>query len=355
MSPTEPTPTPPELRQALAKQDPFAVAAAGSTEDLDKLKRASDLVEAEQRRRQTRSRFAVASQVLVGWVAIAGFGVNAYQSFANKQNQERQAKVDQDRWDKEFQRAREADKYRSFFESSMLATDQTNSDKRMVGYALLQEFVRDETYNTKAMTMLEESLVQELRTNTSQGIDEPHRNAVVAIVTALADSNDCHALARAARSFDKVARRHAKTGDVDETGEVFAVYVRRLVGQAAEVCSKRPDDFRSVRRPIRDTLIMLPGIGGLRGNVPVAAANTRVAEILRTRCLEDMAVSGISDCPEVFKGYVEMCKAKEMQTADEAGGCAVMRDVAAKLQAATDAVRTTAAAPAAAGTDGGSP
>src|SRR5450631_3606391 len=191
MSPSETPPTPKDVRSALESQDAFALVSTGSKEEMDKLKSALDLIESDQKRKQTHSRFAIASQVLVGWVAIAGFGVNAYQSFANKQNQERQAKVDQDRWDKEFQRAREADKYRSFFESSMLATDQTNADKRMVGYALLQEFVRDDAYNAKATLMLEESLVEELRSNINQGIDEPHRNAVVAIVTALADSSDC--------------------------------------------------------------------------------------------------------------------------------------------------------------------
>jgi hypothetical protein len=341
MSPSEPTP---DVRSALERQDPYALA-AGSPEELDRLKRATDLIDADQKRRQTRNRFAVASQVLVAWVAIAGFLVNAYQSYANKQNQERQAKVDQDRWDKEFQRAREADKYRSFFDSSLLATDATNADKRLVGYALLQEFVRDEVYNTKAMTMLEESLSQELRSNTQEGIDEPHRNAVVAIVTALADSTDCHALQRAAKSFDKVARRHAKYGDVDETGEVFRVYVRRLVGQAAEVCGKRPDDFKNVRKPLRDTLIKQPGIGGLRGDVKMAAANVRVAEILRDRCLEDVTFSGASDCPEIFKGYASLCDSKEMKVPEEAGACAVMQDVNARLIAVMAAAHAAGAPP----------
>jgi len=342
------TPPPPDVRSALEKQDPYALAAAGSKDQLERLKGALDLIDADTRRKQTRNRFAIASQVLVGWVAIAGFGVNAYQSFANKQNQERQAKVDQDRWDKEFQRAREADKYRSFFESSMLATDQSNADKRMVGYALLQEFVRDESYNAKATLMLEESLVEELASNTDKGIDEPHRNAVVAIVTALADSSDCHALSRAARSFDKVAKRHAKFGDVEETSEIFKVYVRRLVGQAAEVCSKRPEDFKNVRKPIRDTLIKQPDILGLKPPLTAAAANTRLAETLRDRCLEDIAVSGASECPEIFRDYVEMCKAKEMATGDEAGACAVIQDVYAKLEAATAALRASATAPASA-------
>jgi hypothetical protein len=353
MSPPETPPAPPDVKGALESQDPFVLAAAASKEQLDKLKSSLDLIESDQKRKQTHNRFSVASQVLVGWVAIAGFGVNAYQSFANKQNQERQAKVDQDRWDKEFQRAREADKYRSFFESSMLATDQTNPDKRMVGYALLQEFVRDDAYNGKATLMLEESLVEELRSNVNQGIDEPHRNAVVAIVTALADSSDCRALAHAAKSFDKVAKRHAQFGDVEETGEIFKVYVRRLVGQGAEVCSKRSDDFKNIRRPIRDTLVKQPDIGGLKAPVTVAAANTRLAELLRDRCLEDIAVSGASDCPDIFKNYAEMCKGKEMMVKEEAGACAIIKDVSEKVEAATAAVHAVAAP--AAPIDAGSP
>jgi hypothetical protein len=35
------------------------------------------------------------------------------------------------------------DKYRAFFETTVLATDTANYDKRLVGYALLQEFVTD--------------------------------------------------------------------------------------------------------------------------------------------------------------------------------------------------------------------
>jgi hypothetical protein len=343
MSPTDPPAPPRDVRGALESQDPFALASSASAEELSRLQSALNLIDADQKRKQTHNRFTVASQVLVGWVAIAGFGVNAYQSFANKQNQERQAKVDQDRWDKEFQRAREADKYRSFFESSMLATDQSNADKRMVGYALLQEFVRDEAYNAKATLMLEESLVEELRSNTDQGIDEPHRNAVVAIVTALADSSDCHALIRAAKSFDKVAKRHAKFGDVEETSEIFKVYIRRLVGQAAEVCNKRPDDFKNIRRPIRDTLVKQPDIAGMKAPVTVTAANTRLAELLRDRCLEDIAISGASECPDIFKNYAEMCKAKDMaNNREEAGACGVITDVFEKLEAATAAIHATA-------------
>jgi hypothetical protein len=299
-----------DVRKAVNANDPYALAASASKEELDRLRAAEELIEADRKRLQARSTFSVAAQVLVGWVAIAGFLVNAYQSFTNKQQAERQAQVDQDRWSKEFQRAREADKYRAFFETTVLATDTGNADKRLVGYALLQEFVSDAEYTSKAMLMLEESLAQELRRNTNQGIDEAHRNAVVAIVTALSETRDCGALARAARSIDKVAQRLNRYGDVEEASEVFNVYVRRLVGQAAQVCTTMAD-FRSVRRPLRDTLVKAPKLGELTFPTTPEAANTRMAEILRDRCLTDVAVSGASDCPDVFAGYSKLCDQPE--------------------------------------------
>jgi hypothetical protein len=295
-----------DVRKALHAKDPYALAASASKEELDNLRSAEELIEADRRRLQSRSGFTVAASVLVSWVAILGFVVNAYQSWTNKQAAERQAQVDQERWSKEFERARQADKYRAFFETTVLATDSANADKRLVGYALLQEFVSDNEYTNKAMLMLEESLSQELRSNTRQGIDEAHRNAVVAIVTALSETHDCGALERAARSIDRVAQRHGKYGDAEESGEVFRVYVRRLLGQAAEVCHT-PGDFRAVRRPIRDTLIKIPEIGGLKAPVTETEANTRIAEVLRDRCLADVAVSGATDCPSIFAGYAALC------------------------------------------------
>src|SRR5512138_257529 len=304
------TPMSDDVRKAVKANDPYALAASASKEELDRLRSAEDLIEADRKRLQSRNTFTVAAQILVGWVAILGFVVNAYQSYTNKQQAERQAQVDQDRWSKEFQRAREADKYRAFFETTVLATDTGNADKRLVGYALLQEFVSDADYSSKAMLMLEESLAQELRRNTGQGIDEAHRNAVVAIVTALSETRDCGALARAARSVDKVAQRLNRYGDVEEASEVFDVYVRRLVGRSAVVCTTMAD-FRTVRRPLRDTLVKAPKIGGLTFPTTAETANTRMAEILRDRCLTDVAVSGATDCPDIFAGYARLCDQPE--------------------------------------------
>ena len=305
-----PTPVSDDVRKAVAAKDPYALASAANKEQLDNLRSAEELIEADRKRLQSTNRFAVAAQILVGWVAILGFLVNAYQSWTNKQQAERQSQVDQDRWGKEFQRAREADKYRAFFETTVLATDTENPDKRLVGYALLQEFVSDADYSSKAQLMLEESLAQELRRNTGQGIDEAHRNAVIAIVTALSETRDCAALARAARSIDKVAQRLNRYGDVEEASEVFGVYIRRLVGRAAEVCTTMAD-FRTVRRPLRDTLVKAPKIGGLPVPTTQEAANTRMAEILRDRCLTDVAVSGATDCPDIFAGYAKLCDQPE--------------------------------------------
>ena len=36
-----------------------------------------------------------------------------------------------------------------------------------------------------------------------------------------------------------------------------------------------------------------------------------MAEILRDRCLNDVAVSGATDCPEIFAGYAKLCDQPE--------------------------------------------
>jgi hypothetical protein len=292
---------------------------------------AEQLFELRYNRKKRSSRVSIASQVLVGWVALAGFFVNAYQSYNARRAAQHQQEVDQDKWSKEFSRAQQADKYRAFFETSVLATDPSNADKRLVGYALLTEFVQDRDYNQKATLMLEESLSQELRGNTNAGLDDEHRAAVTAILTALSQTSDCRALERAARTVDRIARRHAQVRDVEETGEVLKVYVRRILGRAADVCASFKD-FRSVRRPIRDTLVKNPELLGLPARPPASAANARLAEALRDECAEEITVSGATDCPEVIRGYVELCgKADPKELVDDGPACATMKAAAAAL------------------------
>jgi len=319
------------VEDALEAEDPAALARAATAEDLARMKAAEELVELRAQRRRRRSRFAVASQVLVGWVALAGFFVNAWQIYANKRQQEQQARSDQEKWAKEFARASQADKYRAFFETSALATDPTNTDKRLVGYALLQEFVQDRDYSQKAMLMLEESLVQELRSNTEEGLDERHAAAVMAIVTALAESNDCHSLQKAARSVDRVARRHAEVQDPVETGEILKVYIRRIIGRAAQVCTSFKD-FKEVRRPVRDTIAKNPEVLGLRGRPSVAEVNARMGEVLRDACADENAVSGATDCPDVLRAYAALCTHLDpKEEAENAANCALMKGAAAAL------------------------
>jgi hypothetical protein len=321
-----------DLQRALEKEDPRALAGAATVEDLQRLKAAEELFELRYQRRKRSSRIALATQSLVGFVAIAGFLVNAYQSYVNKVQQQQQRAIDQERWSKEFARASQADKYRAFFETSVLATDPSNADKRLVGYALLQEFVQDRDYTQKAMLMLEESLAQELRSNTAPGLDPEHRAAVGAILTALSQTNDCRALERAARSVDRVARRHARFADADETNEVLKVYVRRVLGRGADVCGGFKD-FRAVRRPIRDTLLKNPDLLGLGAHPSNAEANTRLAEMLRDLCEDEIVVSGATECPDVLRGYVELCgKLDPKEQAEEARACDVMRAAAARLK-----------------------
>jgi hypothetical protein len=347
--PSSPTDKP-DVADAANREDPFALAKAASQEELEKLHLAEEFFERRYHRRKRSTKFAIASQALVGYVAFAGLAVNAYQSYANNQKQLRQQETDNERWNKEFERAKEADKYRAFFETSVLATDPTNPDKRLVGYALLQEFVEDKSYNSKATLMLEESLIQELRGDTSaSGLDDAHRNAVVAILTSLSQTSDCHALERPARSIGKIARHHQETNDLEETTEVFDVYVRRVIGRAALICPTMKE-FRTIRQPIRETMIHLPEIGGLKGKVSAAEADTQIARLLVARCTNELSVSGASDCPEIYNHFEKLCAStKKAELAEDEGACAVLKEAAAAHPSASPPAEKPGESPADAG------
>ncbi len=309
--------------------DPAELARTASLDELQRMKAAEELYRLRSERTARRSRLAVAGPVLVGYVALAGLMVNAYQSWTNKQQQEHRDRSEMEKWNKEFARASQADKYRAFFETSMLATDSANADKRLVGYALLQEFVHDPIYDEKAMIMLEESLSQELRGAPRDKLDDVRRAAVRAILTSLAGTDDCRALQRAARSVDRVARFHANNRDDGETREVVDVYVRRLVGRAALVCESLKD-FRAVRQPIRDTMLANPGLLGL--NAPTEAeANLLMASILVQKCEEEMTYSGASECPAILRAYATLCEKGGRDPADDRAACEVMQEAVARL------------------------
>jgi hypothetical protein len=319
------------IEEALAREDLMALASIASAEELQRLKAAEELIEKRYVRKTRGSRIGTASAALVGYVALAGFFANAYQNWSNKTQQTEQARLDNARWEKEFKRAQDADKYRAFFETSALATDIANPDKRLVGYALLNEFVNDADYNSKATLMLEESLAQELRDSTTEvGIDDTHRYAIVAILSALAYTKECDALENATKSVDKLTRHVKSNADVEGAAEVYGIYVRKLLGRAARVCES-VKDFRAVRRPLRDTLLEFPELGGMKGKITGAMANKRIAEILRDRCLEEMDSTAVTGCRSVWRGYERLCTAAQTQNIEtkeldeDTEACAVMK------------------------------
>src|SRR6185312_14503067 len=101
-------------------------------DELTRLKLAEELFELRYQRQRRRSRIAIAAQSMVAVVAVGGFFVNAFQSYINKQAQQKQQQIDQERWSAEFERSKAEDKYRAFFETSALVTDEANPNKRLV-------------------------------------------------------------------------------------------------------------------------------------------------------------------------------------------------------------------------------
>jgi hypothetical protein len=318
--------------QALENQDPYALAGAATTEELERMKAAEAVLEARRNRLKFGNRFHIASQALVGYVALLGLGVNAYQSWVNKNQAQQQQRVDQERWSKEFDRAQQADKYRAFFETSLLATDETNRDKRLVGYALLEEFVSDPAYNTKATLMLEESLLQELKRHEKskrEVFDAEQFAAVEAILTALSDTPDCAALERAARSIDRVAQHKTESGHTDESSRLFGLYVRRLVGRAAQICGTMRE-LRLVKAPILTALVNVPELGGFPTQLSGPEANERIAQVLGADCTQEILVSGATECPKILSHYAELC-VQGPDIPEEMRACEVMKNAAAEL------------------------
>ncbi len=309
----------PNLEEALDKEDATTVSGA-SEEELQKQYLAEQIFEKRYVRKKRAARWTNLAQAMVGYVALAGFFANAYQSYANKKEAAARSASDDDRWAKEFKRAQDADRYRAFFETSALVTDVSNQSKRLVGYALLKEFVDDKTYNPKATLMLEESLAQELRASGDNGLDDAHRASVEAILSALAEGSDCKLLERAARTVDKLAKHHAKTGNLDDAQEVFVYYVRKIFGRGVQVCPSI-EELRRIRQPLRDTLMRVPEIGGLSGKITASQAKVKLAEILRDACQEEVLATGISDCPEIWEHYKKLCAKAE---GDEVAACQIV-------------------------------
>ena len=344
---------PKDLEEALHRDDPIAMSKFATAPELERIKVAEEVLELRAQRVKRNHRLAVLGQAMVGYIALAGFFANAYQNLNNKKQADARAAEERERWEKEFRRAQDADKYRAFFETSALATDTDNADKRLVGYALLKEFVDDSGYNQKATIMLEESLALELRGDMhGKGLDDEHRLAVVAILSALAHTSDCKALGQAARTVDRLgmmrprpAKVHAGTAavppdvadDVEETGEVFELYARRLVGRATTVCGKA-QDFRDVRRPIAEMLVRRPELGDLTGKITPAAANKRIAELIHEGCVEDRDAGLATDCPEIEKAYAKLCveMAKLPNAGDDVAACAAMKPAAVASRPAAE-------------------
>jgi hypothetical protein len=158
-------------------------------------------------------------------------------------------------------------------------------------------------------------------------MDQERRVALTAIVAALGASGDCNALEKAARSIDRVTYRFDRVGDVEETSEVFRMYVRHVFGGAAKNC-KTLDDFERVHRPIRRALMKYPAFGALKAPVKEREGSRRMGELLRDACEDEVLVAAANDCDQVFRGYEDLCaqansdaRAKE----EQADVCAMVK------------------------------
>jgi hypothetical protein len=307
-----------QAESAIASDDPVALAASGDRESLERLRTAEEVLERKHHRQQRQRRVPISAQAVVGFVALAGFFANAFQNWSSEK-----------RWQKEFERTQATDRQKTFFEITGMATEPSNPDKRLVGYALLKEFMDDDLYREKAKLLLEEALGRELRENNSVGIDEQHSAAFVAILSALARTSSCRALEDSTSSINLVAKR--KTMPVEERAEILHVYVRWLIGRAAELCTSFAD-LQFVRKPLADALVREPELGGLRGKIASSRANAAIAQILRDHCEDEIGSTDVASCSVVLKKYGALCNGLKEDTQaipEESAACQALRETPA--------------------------
>ena len=302
------------IRDALAARDPVKLAQAAGA-GIGALKAAEDVIEAREKAEDKPSKLAIASQALVGWLALIGVALNVFQMYANhKQYQESRA-ADQERWQLEFQRSQESDKHNAFFQVSALITDSV-IDRRVLGYALVAEFMGDKEYYDKAQLMLSERLAAEVD---AKDFDEAHRNAVRVIVRTLSQTKDCVALIQGASAIHrlKTARDEQMNGEdgiSTPVEDLYADFVRYIYGRALVVCAGRYDELRLVRNELRSA--MLPMMKGADNKEKAIAANKLIVQYMRDRCLDEPQ-GAQSECPAIFEAFSRRCQHIEQKKPDD--------------------------------------
>jgi hypothetical protein len=322
-----------KIREALSSKDPLALARAAGPE-LAALKAAEDVLEARARAEEKPSKFALASQALVGWLALIGVALNVFQMYSNRKQFDQQRAAEESRWRQEFDRTRAADKHNAFFQVAALVTD-GEVDRRLLGYALLGEFMGDKEYYDKAQLMLSERMAAETE---AKDFNESHRNALRVIVRTLAQTKDCEALIQGATSVHKLR----KARDVQLSGddgistpveELYADFVRYIYGRALLVCGGRHDEVRLVRGEIRAAL--LPYVKGKDEKERRLAGNRLMMQYLRDRCLDEPQ-GAASECPSIFHAVQQQCQ--EIQKKDpkqylfEAESCEMAKEALPKIE-----------------------
>ena len=94
--------SPRDLEEALHRDDPIAMSKFASDEELERMKRAEEVLELRAGRVKRNHRFATIGQAMVGYIALAGFFANAYQTLSNKKQADARAAEEKERWEKEF-------------------------------------------------------------------------------------------------------------------------------------------------------------------------------------------------------------------------------------------------------------
>jgi hypothetical protein len=333
------------IREAILAKDPVKLALAAGA-DIGALKAAEDVIAARARAEERPSKIALASQALVGWLALIGVALNVFQMYSNRKQFEQQRASEEVRWKQEFDRTRASDKHNAFFQVAALVTD-GEVDRRLLGYALLGEFMGDKEYYDKAQLMLGERMAAETQ---AKDFNESHRNALRVIVRTLSQTHDCEALIQGATAVHHLRRAR----DVQLSGddgistpveELYADFVRYIYGRALLICGGRHDEVKLIRNEIRAALI--PYVKGKDDREKRMAGNRLMAQYLRDRCLDEPPGAS-SECPGIFNAWLLGCKDNEKKDPKgyqtEKEGCDLAKEALPRIEENAHAAARAAAA-----------
>jgi hypothetical protein len=95
-------------------------------------------------------------------------------------------------------------------------------------------------------------------------------------------------------------------------------------------------DFSLVRRPLSETVLRLPEIIDVKGKLTWSQANEQIARMLIDDCREEVALTGVTECPSIMQHYQILCAQKSKDKTqndykDDDAACALIKNAGPEI------------------------